>query len=66
MTVIWDPDLVPKSVAQVGAASRPSIQGLIVWQQPYDYPAPPERVNASVTRQTLAEHFAAYNRFVAI
>ncbi|KAI0343647.1 RdRP-domain-containing protein [Trametopsis cervina] len=27
----------------------------------YDYPAPPERPNTSVTRQDLAKHFASYN-----
>ncbi|EKM53816.1 uncharacterized protein PHACADRAFT_125775, partial [Phanerochaete carnosa HHB-10118-sp] len=43
-TVIWDPDLVPRKVAQS-----------------YDYPAPPERLNAKIARQDLAKHFAAYN-----
>ncbi|KAI0684613.1 RNA dependent RNA polymerase-domain-containing protein [Cytidiella melzeri] len=43
-TVIWDPDIVPRKVAES-----------------YDYPAPPERPNASVTRQDLAKHFASYN-----
>ncbi|GJE97878.1 RNA-directed RNA polymerase domain-containing protein [Phanerochaete sordida] len=43
-TVIWDPDLVPKKIAQ-----------------PYDYPAPPERVSTRITRQDLARSFASYN-----
>lgn len=63
--VCWDPDLVPARVSEVCMLiTYEHLFGSDASAQSYDYPPNKEHVSKKVTREDLANYFAAYNKRV--